>query len=171
MCSFEEQVHRYQDRVFGFACHLLHNRAAAADVTQDVLIRFWEHRATLDPNRVLPWLMRVTRNACIDAMRRRSTRRDVFGGASEAVRRAPCHRPSPQADAEASDFQGHLERALAQLDEPYRSIVILREVQDLKYKEISATLDLPLNTVKVYLHRGRKQLRNRLAEHIDYEVA
>ena len=53
---------------------------------------------------------------------------------------------------------------MSRIAEPYRSIVILREVQELKYEEISGAMNLPLNTVKVYLHRGRKMLREQLSE-------
>jgi len=52
-----------------------------------------------------------------------------------------------------------LKRALDTMGEPHKSIVVLREVQDYKYEEISELLNLPLNTVKVYLHRARKMLR------------
>lgn len=170
MPSFEEEVHRYQDRVYGFAFHYLHRREAAEDVTQEVLVRFWQHRDSLESD-ALPWLLRVTRNACIDALRHRSTRRDVFAGDAEEVRRARSRRASPQADAEAADFRAHLDRALDELGEPYRSLVILREIQGFSYKDISQTLDLPLGTVKGYLHRARKRLRHYLAEATNHELA
>lgn len=171
MSSFEAQVHRYKDRIYGFAYHYLHDRAAAEDVTQEVLIRFWEHRDELRPEGTLAWLLRVTRNACIDALRRRSTRRRVMIAPRDGLRSAHSRQRSPEAEAETADFQAHLEDALARIDEPYRSILILREIQDFQYKEISGALDLPMNTVKVYLHRARKKLRKELAEVIDYEPA
>ena len=83
---------------------------------------------------------------------------------ADGLARAEGDEPSPAASAQATDFQQHLERALARIAEPYRSIVMLREIQDLKYEEISGAMDLPLNTVKVYLHRARKMLRTQLME-------
>lgn len=169
--SFEEHVRTYQDRVYGFAQYYLKSREAAQDVTQDVLIRFWEHYDDIDPDRALGWLLRVTRNACIDELRKRKTRRNAVTVNTDGLQRASSPRPSPEADAEASDFQDHLERALDEVDEPYRSVIILREIQNLKYKEISKALDMPMNTVKVYVHRGRKKLRKQLSEVMHHETA
>ncbi len=63
-----------------------------------------------------------------------------------------------------------MQAALGEIREPYRSIVVLREIEDLKYEEIAAALELPLNTIKVYLHRGRRMLRQRLREFVKHEV-
>ena len=161
----------YQDRVYGLAVYLLRDRVEAADVTQDVLLRLWRHRERIDEDRMLGWLLRVTRNACIDVLRKRKARRNVETLVPEDFGEGVSDEPRPDAHAEASDFEGHLGRALAQIPDPYRSIVILREVQELKYEEISGAMDMPLNTVKVYLHRGRKMLRKHLSEVIHYEPA
>lgn len=171
MSHFEEQVRQYQDRVFGFAQYFMKNREAAQDVTQDVLIRFWEHHEDVDDDRALGWLLRVTRNACIDALRKRKTRRNAVTVDTEGLDRATSTRTAPDAEAEAADFRDHLEEALDHVDEPYRSVIILREIQNLKYREISEALEMPMNTVKVYVHRGRKKLRKQLAELIEHETA
>lgn len=171
MSHFEQQVRQYQDRVFGFAQYFMKDREAAQDVTQDVLIRFWEHHEDVDDERALGWLLRVTRNACIDALRKRKTRRNAVTVNTDGLDRATSPQASPAEDAEASDFRTHLEAALDAVDEPYRSVIILREIQHLKYREISEALDMPMNTVKVYVHRGRKKLRKQLAEVIEHETA
>lgn len=171
MSHFEQQVRQYQDRVFGFAQYFMKSREAAQDVTQDVLIRFWEHHEDVDEDRALGWLLRVTRNACIDALRKRKTRRNAVTVDTEGLDRATSTRTAPDAEAEAADFRDHLEEALDHVDEPYRSVIILREIQNLKYREISEALDMPMNTVKVYVHRGRKKLRKQLAELIEHETA
>ncbi len=171
MSDFEQQVRQYQNRVFGFAQYFMKDREAAQDVTQDVLIRFWEHHSEVDDDRTLGWLLRVTRNACIDALRKRKTRRNAVTVNTDGLDRATSPRTSPADAAEASDFRSHLEEALDEVDEPYRSVIILREIQNLKYREISDALNMPMNTVKVYVHRGRKKLRKQLAEVIEYEAA
>ena len=154
----------HQDRVYGFALYLLGRPSAAQDVTQEVLLKLWERLDTVDEARLVAWLMRVTRNACIDAHRRQRSYRRVVGVApDDGLGQAPAADALPDAWAEAADFQARLRGALAALAEPYRSIVILREVQELTYEEISGAMDLPLNTVKVYLHRGRKKLRHHLS--------
>ncbi len=147
---------------------MLGSREDAQDVTQDVLIRLWRSGDELDVERALPWLMRVTRNACVDALRHRKTVRAVVAVEADPDR-VPHGEGSPDEHLERADDLETVTAALEQLAEPYRSIVILREIQGMKYEEISGAMDLPLNTVKVYLHRGRKQLRDVLEEAIDRE--
>ena len=72
----------------------------------------------------------------------------------------------PVQQVESGEFRQQVEQALQQLSEPYRAIVIYREIQDMTYEEIAEITGLPLNTVKAYLHRGRKMLRTHLRERI-----
>ncbi len=167
--QFEQQLQRYQNRIYGFAYHYLGNREEAEDVTQEVFIRFWKHRETIDEEKPLGWLLRVARNASVDAIRRRKTYQRTVSVNTDLLDYAHGSNPTPDTQAEASDFQQHLKNAVDELDEPYRSIVILREIQELKYQEISDALDLPLTTIKVYLHRARKMLRNQLHEVLQRE--
>lgn len=172
MQRFNTLVRRYQDTIYTFAHYYLGDAADAEDVTQEVLIRLWRHHKTLDLERISGWIMQVTRNACIDAYRKRKTYVQAVETDTEGLsyQQAAGTEPSPAQAAEASEFQEQLEQALNRLSEPYRSIVILREIQDLKYDQISETLDLPLNTVKVYLHRGRKMLREALRPLVQHDV-
>jgi RNA polymerase sigma-70 factor (ECF subfamily) len=71
---------------------------------------------------------------------------------------------------EKTELRARIQSALAGLNEPYRSVVILREIQDLKYEEIAQAVDLPLNTVKSYIHRGRKMLREELREIVSHDA-
>ncbi len=168
---FERLVHQYQHRIYGFALYFLGRQMQAEDVTQEVLLKLWERLDQVDEERLLGWLLRVTRNACVDKVRKNKSYRKVVAQAPEdGLNDALGDDPTPEAEAEAADFQQHLTRALTRLAEPYRSIVILREVQDMKYEEISGAMDLPLNTVKVYLHRARKMLRSALHAELHGEL-
>lgn len=170
---FQELVREYQHRIYNFACYCLGDRDEAQDVTQEVLLKLWRNLDRIDPPGVWPWLLRVTRNASIDALRKRGTYRALLeeDPEGETALQAPSRIPGPEALAEAADFQRQLTQALRELAEPYRSIVVLREIEDLHYDEIAAALDLPLNTVKVYLHRGRRMLRRRLQEFAQHDLA
>ena len=150
---------------------MLRSHEDAKDVTQDVLIRFWRNADGVAAERALPWLMRVTRNACIDAIRHRRTVRTVVecGADPNGVPARDASRDRPDAGLEAADDRSVVESALEEMPEPYRSIVILREIQGMKYEEISGAMDMPLNTVKVYLHRGRKKLRDALENEVNRE--
>jgi RNA polymerase sigma factor (sigma-70 family) len=168
LTAFEDTAQRYQRRVYSFARYLLSNREEAEDVTQEVLLRLWRHHRGVDEERLGAWLLRVTRNACYDLLRKRRQETAAgFRGASlddEESSAVASGEPGPQAAAETAEFRGRLLAALADLGEPYKSVVILREVQGLPHREIGEALGIPEATVRVHLHRGRRKLRERLRE-------
>ena len=163
---FTELVGTYQDRIYRLARYSVGNREEAEDITQEVLIRLWRNLERIEPAGVWPWLIRVTRNASIDAMRRRGTYRALVDEDPEdsLAGRTASARAGPDAETETVDFRAHLEAALREVAEPYRTIVVLREIEQLRYEEIAAAVEMPLNRVKVYLHRGRRMLRSKLQE-------
>ncbi len=162
---FEETVERFQDRVFTYARYLLGSPEEAEDVTQDVLLKLWSHRRKVEFDRAGSWLLRVTRNACIDRLRRRRFRlvpiADAENDEGAVVLRDAA--PGPEERRGTAELRERLVGALSDLEEPYKSIVVLREIQGFKYREIAEAMEMPLNTVKVYLHRGRARLRAALA--------
>lgn len=164
---FQRFVEEHKNRLHSFAYYFLGSREEAEDVLQEVLLRLWRCWDGLDRRQLAAWTTRVTRNACIDALRRRHAYRKVVAedGDGTAAERAAAREPDPERAAASADFRRRLEAALAELAEPHRSVLILREIQGLKYTEISSALDLPLNTVKTYIHRGRRMLRLALEEH------
>lgn len=162
--AFKKLAEAYRDRIYTFALYSLRQPEEAEDVTQEVLIKLWQHGERVDMENVGAWIMRVTRNAVIDVVRRRRTRTAVIADEAD-YDIASNYAASPgSADygVESREFRDALEEALASLDEPYRSIIVMREIQELKYTEICEALDMPLNTVKVYLHRGRRARREAL---------
>ncbi len=154
----------HQHRVYGYACYLLGDAKDAEDLTQEVLLRLWDHLDTLEEPRVLPWTLRVARNACLDALRKRRSYDRLVSTDDDLIEVACSDSLPPDAVLEAAEFESRLQKAVEGLAEPYRSIVVLREVQDQTYETISEVLGLPLNTVKVYLHRARRRLREKLTE-------
>lgn len=156
-------VERCRHQVYTLAYYSLGSRDEAEDVTQEVLIRLWEHWKEIEQSTAMAWIIRVTRNACLDLHRKRQTRTSLM-----AVHGETCLTPeesegaNPAAEYERKDFRGHVERALSEMEDPYRTIVVLREIEDYSYAEICDALEMPLNTVKVYLHRGRRMLRDRM---------
>jgi len=168
--DFEAAVASHGRKVFTLAVYLLADQEEAEDVTQEVLVRLWRRGHEVAPGKIGPWLVRVTRNACIDAIRRRRDGGrmtiDEDGGA-ELLETAP----GPDALAHASDIGRRVLRALETLSEPGRSIVILREIQGLSYREIGDALEMSLDNVRVILHRGRRRLREELREVYDDAAA
>jgi len=163
---FRNLVDQHRHRIYTFAYYHLGNREEAEDVTQEVLIKMWQHRDKIEPASLKAWLSRVTRNGCIDVIRKRNRYQAMVVPEEviEAGVKTTAVGAGQNTILDNLGFRMELEKALNTLEEPYRSIVILREIQELKYDEISKALDLPLNTVKVYLHRARRMLRTCLKE-------
>ncbi len=168
---FDTAVRNHSRRVFTLAVYLLGDREEAEDVTQEVLIRLWRKGHEVDPERIGPWLTRVTRNAAIDIIRRRRMGVRALTDAVEASTDLPEDSPGPESLAQSSQLGSRLLAALGEMSEPNRSVVILREIQGLSYREIGDALEMPLSTVRVSLHRGRRRLREELREVRDHVEA
>ncbi|HET6349588.1 MAG TPA: sigma-70 family RNA polymerase sigma factor [Candidatus Krumholzibacteria bacterium] len=170
--DFRDLAQEYAGKVFTYARYALRDHQDAEDVTQEVLIRLWKNHDSIEPSRLSAWVMRVTRNLVIDCSRRHRTRAAVFvdGPAAETSAASVAAAPTPDAHAGRAELREVIERAIAELDEPQRSIVVMREIQGLAYEEIADALNMPLGTVKVYLHRARRRMRERvraqLGEHV-----
>ena len=152
--QFHEWVAAYGDDVWSLARYLLGNESDAEDVTQDTFIKLWGRGAAIEEDHVKPWLLRVARNACLDRLRR--------------LRLVPEHDSTEPADpadtAEISELGLHLRAAISKLEEPFRSLVLLREMHQLSYAELADVTDLSLDQVRTYLHRGRRALRAMLED-------
>ena len=168
--DFEAAVASHGRKVFTFAVYLLADREEAEDVTQEVLVRLWRRGHEVAPGKIGSWLVRVTRNACVDAIRRRKDRGRVAiaeTGGHELLESAP----GPEKLAHSSELGRQVLQALETLSEPGRSVVILREIQGLSYREIGEALKMPVDNVRVTLHRGRRRLREELREVYDHVAA
>jgi RNA polymerase sigma-70 factor, ECF subfamily len=155
--AYRQWVKDHQNQAWTLARYLLKDASEAEDATQEAFVKLWHHRENIDPERVRPWLMRVTRNHCLDRLRRRRPEQE-FTGYEVAEERDPEH------GAQQSEIGHWLQRAIHGLKEPYRSLVVLRDIEQHSYEEVAGVMELSLSQVKVYLHRARKQLREQLAE-------
>lgn len=158
--AFERVALENKDRLHGYASALLRDTGEAQDVTQEALIRLWNHRARVEPTLARAWLARTTHNLCIDRLRRRRTHPDTAGTPLEDDRAAAA--PGPDRLSEADELGRLLRRELGRLSEDDRAVVVLREVQGLSYDEIAGVLGVPLGTLKARLYRARERLRERL---------
>lgn len=155
--QFRAWVDEYQDQAWTLARYLLKDAAEAEDATQEAFVKLWKHRDDIDPARVRPWLMKVTRNTCLDRLRRRRDEvefQEFRAGDDQG----------PVTDLERTELGRWLRQKIGSLKEPYRTLVILRDVHQHSYEEVAGATELSLSQVKVYLHRARKQLREQLAE-------
>jgi RNA polymerase sigma-70 factor (ECF subfamily) len=155
--AFRRWVEEYQDQAWTLARYLLKDPAEAEDAVQEAFIKLWNHRDGIDPDRIKPWLMKVTRNTCLDRLRRRRPVEEF------EEYQAPDHQ-GPMFEAQQSELGQWLCKAIGGLKEPYRSLIVLRDIHQHSYEEVAGVTELSLAQVKVYLHRARKQLREQLAE-------
>ncbi len=163
---FDTAAERHSRRVYTFASYLLGDSSEAEDITQEVLIKLWTRGRDVDSDRLGAWLLTVTRNACTDVLRRRQRSTQIIPIRRESTFPVdpPSSDPSPESRAAGAQLGTQIVQALGELAEPARSVIILREIQGLSYREISEILQMQLNTLKVTLHRARRKLRESLKE-------
>jgi RNA polymerase sigma-70 factor (ECF subfamily) len=157
--EFQVLSQRHCDEIYRFALGLLGNKADAEDAAQEALLRLWNHLPRLKLFSIRAWLFQTTRNYCLDQIRRRS--RDVNPNADpeETLEEWPDDLAvDPSFAADSSLQMERARQALLKLPETLRSVFVLYEVNGLRYREIAATLGMPVNTVKVNLLRARQKL-------------
>ena len=157
--AWEALVRSYEGRVYAVAFHYLRNREEARDTAQDIFVKVYQNLHTLlDDKPFLPWLLRLARNACIDRIRRLRVRTPEREVAVESVPEIRAATPTPEEDSLRTARQRLVYRALGELTETNREMILLKEIQGLKLEEIASLLEVPLGTVKSRSKRARVQL-------------
>jgi RNA polymerase sigma-70 factor (ECF subfamily) len=149
------------------AARLVNDRALAEDLAQEAFVRAFARLKTYDPERKFSaWFFQVLHNVSVDYLRRKRVETVSLDTLQAAGYAGPPAEPraSPEAAAERALLASALAAALSTLRPEYREPLVLRYQQELGIEEIAAILALPEGTVKTYLHRGRKELAERLAE-------
>jgi RNA polymerase sigma-70 factor (ECF subfamily) len=168
--AFARLVDQQKRSVFGLSLRLLRDQEEARDAAQETFVRAWAAIATYDPGQPFgPWLLRIARNHCLDLLRRRTpAARQVALDATpeEGAPALELASDGPGADAllERAQSRATLEAAVAELPANYREVIQLFHVEQLSYREIATTLDVPIGTVMTWLHRARGRLRTSLSE-------
>jgi RNA polymerase sigma-70 factor (ECF subfamily) len=158
--TWEEVARNHGRFLYSVAYRLTGNDDDAQDLVQEVLLRVRRGLSTYQPGNLEGWLSRIATNAFLDEVRRKR-RRAVQLLPEEPERVIP---PAPSADvaAEAEALPDDVHQALQRLTPDYRAAVVLCDVVGLSYEEISATLGIPIGTVRSRIHRGRALLREAL---------
>ncbi len=175
--TFDKLLREHQDAIHAYARSLTKHREDAEDVVQECFLRLWRSREEIEVDSARYWLLRVCRNLCLDRHRRKQVRDRARDHSERAVVGIETvEDDGRERSLEVSDLGGgalrternldieRLVQAIYELPEPHRSIMILREIQNLAYEEIAETLEISLSAVKVYLHRARKKLRVAFAD-------
>lgn len=157
--AWEILVRRYQARVYGFALHYLRDAEEARDAAQDVFVKMYRGLGTIRDGRTcLPWMLRLTRNCCIDRIRSRNARVDAAAVTPADAQERTAGEASPEQVLLEGARRALLYRALARLTATHREIVLLKDIQQLKFEQIATRLGVPLGTVKSRSNRARSEL-------------
>ncbi len=156
LASFEVAAREHAPRLLSLARFILGEEHEAEDVVQETLLKAWARWEDGEVrDHALPWLLRVARNRCIDIVR----------GRSSEVGFDRIDPPAPESAVEATTSHWTLDRvvsAIRRLDEPHRTVLLLRFSQRLSYEEIAGIVEVPLGTLKSQLSRALKLLRTEL---------
>lgn len=156
---FQDLVTPFQDKLYRFAWSLLRNQFEAEDAVQDVILKLWERKEKIDQIENLEaWLMRATKNKCIDMMRSKGRNNAPI----EEVIHIEAKERSPDELAESGDILEKINAFMDDLSETQKAVIMLRDIEGYTYDEISEILDLSLSQVKIKLHRARKNMREKL---------
>ncbi|MFM9106125.1 MAG: RNA polymerase sigma factor [Chloroflexota bacterium] len=166
--AFNELVRRHERAVFSVCFRLLRDYALAEDAAQDTFIRAWTNAHTFRGGEVRPWLLRIATNRSYDILRAKGRRPSGSLDAElfeiEPVWTTQVVDESPDAAALRSELGIRLERALHDLPEDQRAVVILSDIQGSSYEEVAAATGAALGTVKSRLSRARARLRQTLTD-------
>jgi RNA polymerase sigma-70 factor (ECF subfamily) len=156
---------RYRLILYGFILRILHSRAEAEDVLQDVFIQVWRRAGDFDESRGRPftWLVTLARSRAIDRLRSLSSRERT---ATEAAREVPDSISDAEDDAARSEQSRMVRRALAELNEEQRRALVLAYFEGLTQSEIAERLGAPLGTVKTRMRSGMIRLRELLGDEV-----
>lgn len=161
----------YQRRMYGLCYRMVRDEQDARDLTQEAMIKVIQGLDSYDGrSKLSTWIIRVTMNCCLSHLRKQRLRRhgSLEAGWAESSAAAPFRdrgggsagELSPPARVEQAEMRNALSRALAGLDPEMRSVLVLRDMQDLEYHRIAEVLEVPVGTVKSRLFRARLALRS-----------
>lgn len=166
--AYGEIVEIYKDKVFQLCYRILGNRHEAEDMAQEAFIRAYINIASFNIDlKFSTWLYRIATNLCIDRIRKKKP--DYYLDAEVSgtdgltmYSQIASDTTLPEDEVESLELQETIQREITKLPEKYRSVIVLKYIEELSLNEISEILDIPLGTVKTRIHRGREALRHQL---------
>ncbi len=168
--AYRELLSRYERPVFSLVFRMVRDRSLAEDLAQESFIRAFNAIDSYDPTyKFSSWIFKIANNHAIDHLRKRRLDTVSIHGAPSASSAEEQERTritlesreeQPDAYVESRELGGLVEEAIGRLRPEYRTAIMLRHVEGYAYEEIAETMDLPLGTVKTYLHRARKELKD-----------
>lgn len=164
--AFEEIVYRYSDRLMNFAYRFVLNREESEDIVQDTFLKVYQNRhAYREIAKFSTWIYTITGNLAKTVLRKRRNRKLFFFsrlGPEDKDMDFPSKDRKPENKIEGQFDERIIQRAIKKLPEHFRTVIILRDIQELSYEEISNIINAPLGTVKSRINRARLRLQEDL---------
>ncbi|RIX46022.1 RNA polymerase sigma factor SigW [Paenibacillus nanensis] len=166
--AFAELVDLYQDKLYHMAYRMLSNRQEAEDVVQDTFLRVYKNLDRFDETlKFSTWIYRIATNLCIDRLRKRKQTYSLDAESQDyegldGYSMIPSDDRTPESELILSDTQRIIHQAMETLPPKYKSVMMLRYIQDLSLQEVGDILGMPVTTIKTRVHRGREFLRKKL---------
>ncbi len=154
-----------KDRVYSYALYMLRNKMDADDVAQEVFIRIWKNIDKFNIQAATAWIMKTTHNLCLDYLRKRKVafnrETELNEDFADSIQEED-KMTDPEVKARQTFLKQRIKEAIENLPANLKSTFIMYEMEGMRYKEISEALEIPLNSVKVYILRARKKLQEEL---------
>ena len=168
--AFGQLVLAHQNKVYTICVHMVGDREEAADLAQEAFLKAWRSLSGFQgESSFATWMHRLTTNICLDYLRKQARRQNISTAVSlddedSGWSEPPDHSQDPQHRLEREERKQALVRALKELPDHHRQIILMREVSGLSYQEIALALKLDPGTVKSRIARARMALRKILLE-------
>lgn len=167
--AFEELISIHQKMVYNYCYRMSGDLHDAEDLTQEVFLKAYRGLANFKgKSKFSTWIYRIAYNTCIDRHRKKKSADTnmVFIDDEDEYRQLVSDNHIPEDELLIKEKQEIVQKCIESLRPEYRSVIILRDIQNYTYAEIAAMLDMPLGTVKSYISRGRSALRESLRSRI-----
>lgn len=166
--ALEEIFKRYQKPFYNLSYRFSGNIDTAHDLTSEILWRIYYNLRTFDQKKVFkPWAYKVATNVCLTYVKKEKSNRTVnnkTGEDEELIELIPDYKTDLMHEAIKNDISQRVQSVLMKLPHKYRISLYLYYFEDLKYDEISQNLDLPINTVRTHIKRGKERLKKDLKD-------
>ena len=158
--AMEALVRYYQQWVYNIAYGMLGNPEDASDIAQDAFLWLWENIGQFQfRSRFSTWLYRIVTNRCVNVKEQKKRRKTEPTEIDDSQPWVPVDTATPEQSMLLAEQREILQKALAEMRQDYRKILILREMQDLSYEELAEVIGCSVGRVKSKLHEARKVLR------------
>ena len=161
--AFNKVMAEHANALKAFASRMLGDDQQAEDTTQDAFLAYYRHIHKVPENAIRPWLFRVTRNLCLDQLRRHRFKlrlfRDVQKDESFELTPVDTRSNRPEDQAQTEETRRAIEESVEALPDKFREAFVLCEMQGLSYEEAAGIMGCPVKTVSTRLFRARQRFR------------